>query len=184
MNRRSGAVIEMRHAPASAPGLRGPALPATVLPAAQFVAQVAACADTFVEPTTLALFGIDGGTGAGAHSAAVLAEVERATLAAMRGTDILGVFGRMGDEIATGAAFGILFTDTGLQEAVIATERLRSALARLCFATAPDLRITVSFGLSGLDRPGAGPALRQAGAALAEARRRGGNRCLLLQQLF
>lgn len=185
MNRQSGAAIALRPVPALAQPRRAAVLPGPLLTTAGFVQQLTACAADGEGRTTLALLGIDGspGTllpGAPGGEDMALGEVERATRAALRGSDMLGAMRGAGLD----AEFGVLFTDTGLEEAVIATERLRAALAALRFVSAPALRITVSFGLAGLDAAGAAPALRQAAAALAEARRRGGNRCLSLQRLF
>jgi diguanylate cyclase (GGDEF)-like protein len=104
------------------------------------------------------------------HSAGDTVLIAVATLCeqSLRPTDLLGRVG--------GEEFAILMPDTEIDNAMRATERLRRSIAEMDFPQAPDLKVTVSFGVSrfkqGLDFPGW---LALADEALYDAKRGGRN---------
>ncbi|WP_156254641.1 sensor domain-containing diguanylate cyclase [Sandarakinorhabdus oryzae] len=83
-------------------------------------------------------------------------------------------FGRIGGE-----EFGLLLSDTALDDAIEVVERLRTAVTEMAIPALPGIRITASFGLAGLD-PDIGDNahwMKTADALLYRAKRNGRNRC-------
>ncbi len=100
----------------------------------------------------------------------VLQAVSNCCMALLREVD---VFGRIGGE-----EFAILQTGADVEQAFIAAERIRQAIAALVIGHDPTLRVTASFGLAQLDAHAATSEewLAQADIGLYIAKRAGRNR--------
>ena len=103
----------------------------------------------------------------------MLRQVAALLRSAKRPNDLLGRLG--------GEEFGLLMPETGSEEALIAAERFREAVAqaRLEIAPGKDLKVTASFGIAaiGTHIPDAESWFAAADAPLYAAKRGGRNRC-------
>lgn len=86
------------------------------------------------------------------------------------------VFGRIGGE-----EFGLLLPETSSDDAMLAIERLRTALPKVGFPFAPGLHVTASFGIASVDHegPSVGEWIARADMGLYSAKRGGRNQSCL-----
>lgn len=108
---------------------------------------------------------------------AILKRVAGRLKEGLRATDSIGRYG--------GEEFLFILPETGLDEAWVVAEKLRSSIAGLTdLDEAPDLRITVSIGLAtvdhfGTEAPTANSLIRDADFGLLDAKRTGRNRVIV-----